>query len=399
MDGGNNSGAIVMDAVTDPPPNPTVARPGSDSGTGRAGTTVRLGQKFIDTLWSDARHKALFGGRGAAKSWSVATYLAIRTARKKKRVVCARQFQNSIRDSSKHLIEKRIDSLGLRPQYDINDRAITHANGSEYIFLGLERNIDSIRSIEDIDILWVEEARNTKAKSLEILLPTIRASTSELIWTWNPEQPDDPVDAYFRSGPLPPRTVVTRVDYRDNPFFYCTALPHEMEVLKRGNYERYKHVWLGEYDTRFETKVFPNVRIGRVDLPDYIRPRYGLDFGFGSDPSCIIKIYVDEVQKIIYIAAEAFGRVAMDDLPTILRSVLQNDSDFIRADSSQPGTIEFLNARGFNIEPARKGAGSVKTGILLLQGFDIVIDPDCEEMREEARLYSWMTDRLTGKVR
>ena len=235
----------------------------------KAAAEARLGQKFIDTLFAEGvRHKALHGGRGSAKSWSVATYLPIRASQSRKRIVCARQFQNSIRDSSKELIEKRIRSLGMSNQFTITDRYITHDGTlSQFIFVGLERNVESIRSLEGADIVWIEEAKTISAKSMEILLPTVRAAGSELIWTWNPDKPTDPVDAYFRKGEPPPRSIVTEVSYRDNPFFENTEMPGEMQVLKDGNFARYEHVWQGKYDVSYETKVFTNVRIGRPDLP------------------------------------------------------------------------------------------------------------------------------------
>lgn len=359
-----------------------------------------MGQKFIDTLFAEnIRHKALYGGRGSAKSWSVATYLGIKSSKKeRKRIVCARQFQNSIRDSSKELVEKRIHALGLAPQFDITERYIIHrGNKSQFIFIGLERNVESIRSLEGADIVWVEEARNTSAKSMEILLPTIRAAGSEIIWTWNPEKPTDPVDKYFREGKPPPRSIVTRVDFRDNPYFNQTEMPAELEVLKRGNYARYKHVWEGEYDVSYETKVFTNVKVGRPEIPADTPPLYGMDFGFGNDPSCVVKVFVLQSRRQIYIAREAFGRVTMDQLPHLVRQVIRDEGDYVKADASQPGTIEFLNARGLNVFPARKGPGSVKSGILFLQGYEIIIDPDCERMREEAHLYSWQTDKLTNQ--
>lgn len=363
---------------------------------------LHLGQKFVDNLWTPARHHALFGGRGSAKSWSIASFLTIIGAQEKKKIVCARQFQNSIRDSSKALIEKRIDTLGFKGHYKPTDQYIIHQETkSEFSFVGLERNIDSIRSLEGADIVWVEEARTIKAKSMEVLLPTVRSPGSFFIWSWNPEKPDDPVDYYFRNTKegAPPRSNVTFVDYTDNPYFYQTELPEEMETLKKGNFERYKHVWLGGYDTAADSKVFPNCTTGIVSVPIECPPRYGMDFGFGADPSFVVKVYIIEALKTIYIANEAEGRVPMDQLPALLRSVLDSDYDLVKADSSQPGTIEFLNARGFpNLIGAKKGPGSVKSGINFMSSYKIVIHPQCEKMRDEARLYSFMTDKISGKV-
>lgn len=351
------------------------------------------------TLFSPARHKCLYGGRGGAKSWSVATYLAIIAAKDRKKIVCARQFQNSIRDSSKELVEQRIDALGMRAEFAVTDRAITHAaTGSEFLFVGLERNIDSIRSLEGADIVWIEEARTINARSMEILLPTVRKQGSELIWTWNPEQPTDPVDAYFRSGDPPPRSIITCVDYTSNPYFFQTEMPAEVELMRRRNPDRYKHIWLGDYDTRYESKVFPNVTTGRVEIPVNCPALFGLDFGFGADPTFVVKLYVLDRTKQIYVAAEATGRAAMDQLPSMIRSVCPHDGTLIKADSSNPGAIEFLCRRGLNVIGARKGQGSIESGILFLQGYQIVIDPGCEAMRDEARLYSWAVDPLTRKV-
>ena len=172
-----------------------------------------------------------------------------------------------------------------------------------------------------------------------------------------------------------------------------------MEILKRGNPDRYQHVWEGAYDLRHDSKVFPGARVGQIMVnEDEIPPRYGMDFGFGSDPSVVIKIYVNEQRRQIYFAREAYGKVAMDELPNLVRQVVDNDRDLIKADSSQPGTIEFLNRRGLNVVGAQKGPGSIKSGINFLQGYDLIIDPSCECLRDEARLYSWQMDRLTKKI-
>lgn len=358
---------------------------------------VYIGERYLSLL-QPYRHKAVHGGRGSAKTHTIATLLPMIGAKVEKRIVCARQFQNSIRDSSKEAIEHKIHSLGLAPQYRILEREIVHLKTeSRFTFIGLDRNPDSAKSLEGADICWVDEARTINNRSMEILIPTIRKPGSEIWWSWNPEHKEDPVDAYFRGEETPPNTLLLPVGIEDNPWFYHTAMPQEMWYMMQGNTKRYEHVWLGGYDEDFEGKVFSNVAIGRIEVPDHIAPRYGMDFGFGSDPSAIVKLYVNEARREIYIARAAGGRVPLAQLPALMRTVLEDDGDYIKADSSQPGTIDHLNSEGFNLEGARKGPGSVKTGITWLQGFRIVIDPDLEEMREEARLYSWQKDRLTGK--
>jgi phage terminase large subunit len=365
-----------------------------------------LGEKFIP-LFSPARHKAFFGGRGSAKSHSIATVLTLIAAQRTVLIVCARQFQNSIRDSVKELIESKIRSLGLSEHFTVYEREIIHnGTGSRFIFIGLDRNPESAKSLEGADICWVEEARTINARSMEILIPTIRKPGSEIWWSWNPEHEDDPVDDYFRGTSTlrknkdwkpPPNSIIQKVGIEDNPWFYQTTMPNEMWHMLNGNPARYRHVWLGEYDNDYESKIFSNIVIGRMDIPGSIQPRYGMDFGFGSDPSAVVKVYVINSLRRVYIAKEFCGRIPLRDLPSAMDAVVESRDDPIVADSSQPGSIDHLRSAGFNVLPAKKGPGSVKAGINWLQGYTIFIDPECEAMREEARLYSWQVDRLTGK--
>ncbi|UPT53277.1 terminase large subunit [Synechococcus phage Ssp-JY38] len=373
---------------------------------------IHIGEKFLFLL-EPFRHKALFGGRGSAKSHTIATVLVLLSRMRKKDrpicrnplqsdallIVCARQFQNSIRDSVKELIEQKIKLHGFADEFDITEREIKHkVTGTRFIFIGLDRNPDSAKSLEGADICWVEEARTINKRSFEILVPTVRKPGSELWWSWNPEYREDPVDAYFRGSVVPPGARVQQVGIEDNPYFYLTELPNEMWFMQQHNQARYEHIWLGGYDDNFDTKVFTNVEIGRVNVPEYCAPRYGLDFGFGQDPSFLVKVYIIEELRTVYIAREWRGCVPLRQLPVALRETLEDESDFIRADSAQPVAIEYLETEGFSIAGAVKGPGSIKAGITWLQGYKIVIDPDCEYMREEARLYSWQIDKITKKV-
>src|SRR5262245_17725707 len=342
---------------------------------------VYLGEKFLP-LFQPYRHKAYYGGRGSAKSHSFAEALSIITSKNSKRVVCARQFQNSIRDSVKELLEHKMRHLRLvgAGAYRIYDREIVHeSTDSRYTFIGLDRNPDSAKSLEGADICWVEEARTINQRSMEIIIPTIRNPGSEIWWSWNPEFATDPVDKYFRSekslelaerfADVPgARRLVQRVGIADNPYFYQTPLAHEMEFMKLGNYARYLHIWGGEYDDANESKIFTNIEVGRVPVPDYCAPRYGMDFGFGSDPFFVVKVYIIEHIRVVYIAREATGHVALRDLPKHVLEVVDDSADYIKGDSSQPGTIDHLNSQGFNLEGAKKGPGSVKAGITWLQG-------------------------------
>jgi phage terminase large subunit len=162
-------------------------------------------QKFLrafEFLYDDTsyRYRAAYGGRGSGKSHSFATALVLMAYRRKLRVLCCREVQNSIKDSVKRLLHDKIAEFGLGDFFIPTETEIKGKNGSNFLFGGLRSNPDQIKSTEGIDIAWVEEASRVSKRSLEILIPTVRKPHSEIWFTWNPDQPIDPVDAMFRGN-------------------------------------------------------------------------------------------------------------------------------------------------------------------------------------------------------
>jgi phage terminase large subunit len=197
-------------------------------------------------LLSPARYKVLYGGRGSSKSWSISGALVTIAATKKKRILCCREVQRSIRESVHKLLSDQIDRLGLRKKYDITHNSIKcRATGSEFIFEGLYQNVDRIKSLEGIDICWVSEAHKVSYDSWEILLPTIRKPGSEVWVDFNPDYEDD--DTYQRWVNNPPDNAeVILINYDDNPWF-----PEVLETERRQDEARlpkdeYENKWLGK---------------------------------------------------------------------------------------------------------------------------------------------------------
>jgi len=197
-------------------------------------------------LFQPSRYKAIYGGRGSAKSHSVATALVLKAAAKPLRILCGREIQNSIKDSVKRLIDDKIKECGLENFYKSTETEVRGRNGSLFIFAGLKTNIQSIKSMEGIDIAWIEEADTLSQNSLNVLVPTIRKEDSEIWFTWNPANELDAVDMMFRGKVPPPNTLVRQVSYDVNPFF-PEVLRKEMEFDKVNDIEKYEHVWRGGY--------------------------------------------------------------------------------------------------------------------------------------------------------
>lgn len=196
----------------------------------------------FEFLYAPKRAKVAWGGRGGAKSWAFADALLAMANDRELRILCAREIQDSIKDSVYQLLVDRA-RLG---QYPITPKVgeIEMPNGSRFIFSGLWRNIDSIKSLESVDICWVEEANTVSEDTWRKLMPTIRKPGSEIWISFNPELKSDPVYQRFIVNP-PPYAEVRKVSWRDNPWF-TDEMRMEMEHLKATNYDEYLHVWEGE---------------------------------------------------------------------------------------------------------------------------------------------------------
>jgi phage terminase large subunit len=197
----------------------------------------------LEGLFKKSRYKVLFGGRGGAKSWGIARALLIKGAKDPIRILCAREFQTSIKDSVHKLLCDQIESLGLLSFYEITQTSIRGKNGTEFAFVGLKNNVANIKSYEGVDICWVEEAQTTSRLSWNVLIPTIRKEGSEIWISFNPELETD--ETYQRFVANPPADCITmKVNWYDNPWFPDT-LRLEKDALKARDEEAYNQVWEG----------------------------------------------------------------------------------------------------------------------------------------------------------
>lgn len=392
-----------------------------------------------DAYGIPVRHRVAFGGRGAAKSWGFAEELLVRGSESPLRILCAREFQKSIRDSVKRLLDDTIERLGLgfgrggNGFYESTDNEIRGANGTLFLFHGLHRNENGIKSLEGIDLCWVEEAHSVSQSSIDILIPTIRKEGSEIWWSYNPKLAKDPVDKMFRgSGRPPPGTILINVNFYDNPFF-PEVLRRDMEYDQRRDPDKYAHVWLGQYLQRSEAKVFRNWAIRPFEIPEEAVRRFGADWGFSVDPTVLVDAFIgswsgeawesdpiaDPEGRVLFIRHEAYSiGCPIDDTPALFagddiwtkpgaerwenpnkRPGIAGAHQWkITADSARPELIAYLQARGFKIEPAIKGPGSIEDGITFLQSFDICVHPDCIHVADELTHYSYKVDKLTNEV-
>lgn len=353
-------------------------------------------------LFDPYRYKILYGGRGSGKSWAVADTLIDISLDKKILVLCGREFQNSIKDSVHSLLAQRIEALGFGNYFEITrDEINCNYTGSRFIFKGLRHNIDSIKSMAGINILWIEEADTLSAESWRIIEPTIREPNSEIWCTFNPKNETDILYQTFITTEPPENAYVVKVNYTDNPHF-PDVLREQMERLKIKDYGMYQHIWGGECLTNSEAQIFKQGRHWETmefEEPPGTHKYFGLDFGFSQDPTAGIRCYVDK--NTLYITHEAYKRqLEIDETAKFLEKHLPDlRKHTIYADNARPESISFIKRQGYAIKAVEKGKGSVEDGIEYLKSFDkIVIHPRCVETIKEFTLYSYKVDERSGDI-
>ena len=348
-------------------------------------------------LFMPSRYKVFYGGRGGAKSWAFAQVLLIEAIQRPIRVLCARELQVSIADSVHKLLADQIAALGLASRYEITRQSIRSVNGSEFIFKGLRHNATEIKSLEGVDICWVEEGQSVSKESWDLLIPTIRKQGSEIWISFNPGRPDDETYKRFVLEP-PDDAVVVKVGYQDNPWFPET-LRREMEYCRRVSPDDYRHIWEGEPSVLTEAQVFKGrYTVEPFETPSDVRFFHGADWGFANDPTALVRCFIQGDR--LFVDQEAYGiGVELDETPQLFDTIDTSRKWPIKADSARPETISFMRKRGFNIAPAKKWQGSVEDGLAVLKSFaKIVVHPRCRHTAEEFSLYSYKVDKNNGDI-
>lgn len=234
--------------------------------------TVEIPDKLL-FLFEPKRYKVAYGGRGSGKSWSFAKALIIESFARTTRVLCTREVQKSIKESVKRLLDDQIQAMGLGSFFDSTETEIRGKNGSLFVFAGLANHtVESIKSYEGIDRVWIEEAQTVSKKSLDILIPTIRKEGSEIWVSFNPELDTDEVWKRYVELP-PPECFSVSVNYSDNPWFPA-VLEKERLHCKATNLEDYHWIWEGKCKASVDGAIYAGevdqaTRDGRFTMVPY----------------------------------------------------------------------------------------------------------------------------------
>jgi phage terminase large subunit len=208
-------------------------------------------------VWTTrARNKVIYGGRSSSKSHDAAGFAVFLASTVKVKILCARRFQNKISESVYALIESKIAASPGAADFELTNNSIRNKRtGSEFLFYGIERSLNEIKSLEGVDILWLEEANYLTEGQCEVIFPTIRKQGSEIWMIFNPDSFTDYVYQNFVVNP-PPNTIVQKINWDDNPFLSETMLEVIHEHFRRDP-EGARHIYGGEAKMNNDRAVIP----------------------------------------------------------------------------------------------------------------------------------------------
>ncbi|MGE5452437.1 MAG: PBSX family phage terminase large subunit [Acidobacteriota bacterium] len=247
-------------------------------------------------LFEPHRYKCAYGGRGSGKSWSFARALLIQGAQAPLRVLCTREIQKSLADSVHKLLSDQIEGLGLSGFYEVQQNYIKGRNGTEFSFAGLQQHtVDSIKSYEGVDRVWIEEAHSVSKKSWDVLLPTIRKPGSEVWVTFNPQLESDETYKRFVLTP-PPDCVSVLMNYTENPWFPDVLEKERLHAKATMKPEEYGHIWEGKCMPAVQGAIYfdeiadaeAKGRIREVPIDPLLKVHAIWDLGWNDSMSIIL---------------------------------------------------------------------------------------------------------------
>lgn len=344
------------------------------------------------------RFNVSYGGRGRGATWNIAKGLLAESIEAKHRILCTREFQNSINESVYATLVSQIELHKLDAYFNIQKTGIESITGSEFIFKGLRHNIDSIKSMEGITRCWIAEADKVPQDSLDKLIPTIRTPGSKFYIDFNTDSVDDPIYKMFVEQDRPDTYTIFQT-YKDNPFF-PDVLRADMEWDRANDMDKYLWVWEGQPRSFSDACVFHDrYIIDDFKTPDDAQFYHGIDWGFAQDPTVAVRAFIKDGKLFVDQEVGAVG-IDIDNLPKMFDAIPTLRRWVSYADNSRPETISYMKKQGYPyMRPSLKGKGSVEDGIELLKAFGkIIIHPRCKGLLKEMKLYRYKTNSLTGDV-
>lgn len=334
--------------------------------------SLQIPNKLVPVFEGKARYRGAYGGRGSGKTRTFALMTAVRgyqwgMAGKTGQILCGREFMNSLEDSSLEEVKAAISEVDwLRDYYEVGEKFIRSKDGRvSYVFAGLRRNLDSIKSKARILLAWVDEAETVSETAWQKLIPTVREHDSEVWVTWNPESKESATHLRFRADP-PAGAKIVEMNYQDNPWF-PDVLDEERKTDKEKRPEAYDHIWLGDYLTHnsgayYAMEMRDAKSSGRIGFVPY-EPSLGVitswDLGIGDSTSIwFFQVTGAEIRVIDYyenngVGLDHYARVLQEKGYVYSEHILPHDVQVkeLGSGKSRIETLDNLGVRPITIAP------------------------------------------------
>ena len=321
---------------------------------------AKIPQIFAPLMTSKFRYKLYYGGRAGGKSYAFADSLLFLGRMKKLRIACMREVQESIKDSVHKLLSDRIRYYELSEYQILQTEIINKITGTNFIFKGLsDQSAQNIKSLEGIDIVWLEEAQKISKQSWDILNPTVRKKGSEIWISMNRETENDPVWQAVAKNP-DERTLVVKVNYTDNPF--CSdEMKYLAEKCQRENPDDYAHIWLGAPLIQANNRLISSVLTEKSRKTGEIYTNsplvIGLDVArFGDDAT--VFCFRRGRYCLRFDCFKGLDNVEVANRATFYIKEYKPAKIFVDAGGVGGGVVDILNDRGFKkiVQPVMFGS-------------------------------------------
>lgn len=359
------------------------------------------------------RYEVYYGGAGSGKSVFVAQKLVYKALREKRKILVLRKVGRTVKNSVFQLLIDTLIDWKIIDKCKVNrtDFSIWLPNGSLFLCTGLD-DAEKIKSITGLTDAWLEEATEfiqDDFNQIDLRIRHTTAADQQIILSFNPvskanwcyqlffkdkfdSEQEEAEMAEFRQ-----KVQIHHTNYLDNRFLPQSYID-SLLLLKGTNPAYYKIYALGEFGS-LDKLIFSNWKIEQFDHAEIKGELLlGLDFGFVNDPTALIASLLVEEEKRIYIFKEKFEKGLLNNQIAEMISSLGFAKSTIIADAAEQKSIEEIKRAGVTrIKPAVKGQGSILQGIQKLQQYEVVIHPDCRNIIEEFRNYSWEKDKATNE--
>lgn len=360
-------------------------------------------------------YRVVKGSRGSKKSKTMAHNMIQRMMRYSwANALVIRRFSSTLRQSCYTDLKWAIHKQGVAHLWKTNESLpeLTYLpTGQKILFRGLDDplKITSI-TVENglITWAWFEEAFELESEEkFRTVVESIRGSHpdpeffKQITVTFNPWSDQHWLKRVFfdvetREDDLFSETTTFRV----NEWLDDQDRSRYMSLYKT-NPRRARIVCDGDWGIA-EGLVFENFKVQEFDwlqkLKEIQENTHGMDYGFTNDPTTLVSSIVDHEKKEIWIYDEHYetGMLTNDIYKMLEEKELLKAS--ITGDNAEGRLIKELIAKGVRrLHKSTKGQGSVRQGILYLQGFTIYIHPKCVKTIEEFNTYTFDKDK-NGKT-